>query len=313
MRIKGDGEQRGVAAVTALLIVAVAASAASLMLVQQSAMLGQTSLVASRAQAELYGRAGLDWARGVLADDAKRAADFDALNEAWAQPMVGLPVDRAIVSGAIVDEQGKFNLNNLLKDGKSSGEDMATFKRLLESLGLSADLRDAVLDWIDKDSDLYGSGGAENPYYLALGAPYRAADQPMIQVEELYRIRGFDAKTVAKLRPYVTALPSLQGHTTVNANTASATVLAALLPELAPADIANLIKAREEKPFRSKDDITRAAKNINPAALGALDVKSSFFSVRVRVAQDDVQIGTEALVQRDPAAGVAVVWRRPLY
>jgi len=129
----------------------------------------------------------------------------------------------------------------------------------------------------------------------------------------LYRIRGFDAKTVAKLRPYITALPSLQGHTTVNANTASATVLAALLPELAPADIANLIKAREEKPFRSKDDITRAAKNINPAALGALDVKSSFFSVRVRVAQDDVQIGTEALVQRDPAAGVAVVWRRPLY
>jgi general secretion pathway protein K len=55
--------QRGVAAVTALLIVAVAASAASLMLAQQSAMLSQTALVASRAQADLYARAGLDWAR----------------------------------------------------------------------------------------------------------------------------------------------------------------------------------------------------------------------------------------------------------
>ena len=159
MRIKGDGEQRGVAAVTALLIVAVAASAASLMLVQQSAMLGQTSLVASRAQAELYGRAGLDWARGVLADDAKRAADFDALNEAWAQPMVGLPVDRAIVSGAIVDEQGKFNLNNLKAP---SGQDLRIFRTLLNSLGLPAEeLLQAVQGWV-------GPEGAESAYYLSL-------------------------------------------------------------------------------------------------------------------------------------------------
>ena len=63
--------QRGVAAITAILIVAVAATAASLMLAQQSAMLDQTMLVASRAQADVYSQAGLDWARGVLAQDAR--------------------------------------------------------------------------------------------------------------------------------------------------------------------------------------------------------------------------------------------------
>ena len=70
--------QRGLAAVTALLIVAVAASAAALMLSQQSAMLDQTAMVASRAQADAYAQAGFDWARGVLAEDGRSAGDVTA-------------------------------------------------------------------------------------------------------------------------------------------------------------------------------------------------------------------------------------------
>src|SRR5687768_4816932 len=144
--------QRGLAAVTALLIVAVAASAATLMLAQQSAMLDQTAMVSSRAQAEAYGQAGFDWARGVLAQDV---ASVDGLGEGWAQPMAGLPVERAVVSGFIVDEQGKFNLNNLVRpDGKKSERDMEIFGRLLERVGLARELAEAVVDWIDKDSDL---------------------------------------------------------------------------------------------------------------------------------------------------------------
>ena len=63
--------QRGVAVVTAILVVAVAASAATWMLAQQSATLNQTALSASRAQADLFAQAGLDWARGILAEDAR--------------------------------------------------------------------------------------------------------------------------------------------------------------------------------------------------------------------------------------------------
>lgn len=302
--------ERGVAAITAILIVAIAASAATLMLAQQSAMLGQTALVASRAQADLYARAGLDWSRAILADDAKRAGDVDSLDEGWAQPIAGLPVERAVVAGAITDEQGKFNVNNLVNGTTASGEDVAAFRRLLESLGLSGDLREAVVDWIDGDGDLYGGGGAETPYYLSLPKPYRAADRPMIQIDELYRVRGFDPQTVAKLRPYITALP---GHTLVNVNTASAPVLAAMLPELSPAEVNQLIEARRSKPFRNRDDISKVAAKAKPASLATLDVKSSFFSVRVRVAQDDVEVSTEGLVQRDTAGNAALLWRRAVY
>ena len=128
--------ERGIAALTAILVVAVAASAAAMMLSQQSAMLDQTLLVASRAQADQYATAGLDWARGVLTQDA-RSSSVDSLREGWAQPIVGLPIERAVVAGSIADEQGKFNLNNLVEARKSDA-DVKVFRQLLVLVGKAA-------------------------------------------------------------------------------------------------------------------------------------------------------------------------------
>ena len=304
--------QRGLAAITAILIVAVAASAATLMLAQQSAMLDQTMLIASRAQADQYARAGLDWARGVLLEDAATSGAYDSLDEGWAQPIAALPVERAVVSGSIVDEQGKFNLNNLVAGGAPSKPDVDAFKALLASQGLAPELADAVIDWIDPNDDLVSVAGAESGYYLALKRPYRAANLPLVQVDELYRVRGFDAATVRKLRPYVTAL---RERTPVNVNTASEVVLAAILPAMPREELAALVKARAAKPVKSRDAIGAWSKNIPQSALAQLDVKSAWFMVRIRVTQDDAELGTEALVHR-PAAdkgAPAIIWRRPRY
>lgn len=302
--------QRGVAAVTAILIVAVAASAAALMLSQQSAMIDQTLMVGARAQADLYAQAGLDWARGVLAEDARRAKDVDSLDEGWAQPIAALPVDRATVAGAIADEQGKVNLNNLFPEGQRSDADLRIFRSLLGSLAISPDLADAVLDWIDRDSDLASGAGAEDSYYLALARPYRAPNAPMVQVEELYRVRGFDPATVAKLKPYVTALP---GRTSINVNTASDVVLAAVLG-LSREKAALLATERRAKPFRTRAEFADRVRRDGVEGVGnELDVKSAFYSVRVQVAQDDVQLASEALVRRADNASTAIIWRRPLY
>jgi general secretion pathway protein K len=309
--------ESGVAAITAVLIVAVAASAVALMLAQESATLDQATLVSSRAQADEYAQAGVDWARGVLAQDARSGRPVDSLDEGWAQPMAALPVERAVVSGDIADEQGKLNLNNLVAGGRRSDDDVAIFRRLLASLGLAPDLADAVVDWIDKDGELTSGAGAEDAYYLSLPHPYRAANQPMAQVEELYRVKGFDAAAVAKLLPYVTALPA-STHTPINANTASAEVLAAVLPTLPREAIDAMVARRAKKPFLTTTEVAQWIASVDPhATTTALDVKSGFFSVRVHVAQDDVELGTEALVERTADAGKPpatwVVWRRPRY
>jgi general secretion pathway protein K len=220
-------------------------------------------------------------------------------------------VERALVAGSIADEQGKFNLNNLVANSQKSTADIEAFGRLLESLGLSPQLADAVVDWIDADGDLASGSGAEDAYYLGLPRPYRAANVPMVQVEELYRVRGFDARAVAKLKPHVTALGE---RTKVNANTASEPVLAAILGDK-PDKLAALVRTRRAKPFRSDAEL-KAAVGTEAAAL--FDVKSAFFLVRVNVAQDDVNLSTEALVRRiAPGAAAAnptaVVWRRHRY
>lgn len=309
--------ESGVAVITAVLVVAVAASAAAMMLAQQSATLDQALLVTARAQADEYAQAGVDWARGVLAEDARSGGQVDSLAEGWAQPIAALPVERAVVAGEIADEQGKFNLNNLVIGNHRSDEDVAIFGRLLASLGLQPELADAVVDWIDRDSELTSGAGAEDPYYLALPHPYHAANRAMTQVDELYRVKGFDAAAVEKLRPFVTALPSAT-RTPINANTASVEVLAAVLPTIPRAAIEAKAAERVKKPFANASEVAQWANGIDRRASAAgLDVKSAYFSVRVRVAQDDVELGTEALLERGVAAGkpaaTSIVWRRPRY
>jgi len=297
---------RGVAAVTAILIVAVAASAAVLMLAQQSAMVDQAFLISSRAQADQFARAGIDWARGVLQQDPR---NVDSLDEGWAKPIAALPVERALVSGAIGDEQGKFNLNDLVRGGAASAKDIQIFEALLASQGLPAELSQAVRDWIDADSDLSGSGGAEDPYYLSLARPYRAANAPMAQVEELYRVRGFDAAAVAKLRPFVTALPT---ETDINVNTASEALLRAAIPPAPNGLLEKFLRERTAKPAISKADFWQRLQ-LSDRDNAPVDVKSRFFVVRVQVAQDDVELVSEALVNRDDSGKTAIVWVRPRY
>jgi general secretion pathway protein K len=302
--------ESGVAAITALLIVAVAAAAAALMLAQQSAMLDQTMLVASRAQADAYAQAGLDWARGVLAQDAQTSS-ADSLDEGWARPIAGMPIERAVVAGDIADEQGKFNLNNVIYQNARSEPDIKLLRQLLAALELSPDLADAVVDWIDGNDDLTSAAGAENPYYLSLPQSYRAANAPMVQVDELYRVRGFDARAVARLRPYVTALPE---RTAINVNTAPDEVVAAAFG-VSRDKVVPLLAERLKTPYVDKAVFVASAGRLGLIAVNDFDVRSSWFLARVQVAQDDVVAATEALLKRPPSAGAtpAIIWRRPRY
>lgn len=95
----------------------------------------------------------------------------------------------------------------------------------------------ALLDWLDPDDDPRADG-AEADFYLGAG---RAGPRngPLVSVDELYQVRGFDSATVEHLRPFVT----VRGGTRVNVNSASLEVLRAL-PALGPA--ASLIVARRK-------------------------------------------------------------------
>ncbi|MBL8512053.1 MAG: type II secretion system minor pseudopilin GspK [Betaproteobacteria bacterium] len=306
--------QRGAALITALLVITLATTLAVYLLSQQSRALTRTARTTDRAQLQLYVGSVLDYARAFLFENQKNYP-YVSLNQPWARGLSAIPVERAVASGLMADEQAKFNLNNLVNDGKRSNPDIALFMRLLVELKLNPDLASAVLDWIDADSDTTYPGGAEDLDYLSQSAPQRAANRPLIQVEELYRIKGFDTATVKRLRPFVTALPV---RTRININTASQEVLTALFPPSASEKVVELIKYRETKPFTKIDDLKAYLKDSVPDSTGQfVDTNSDFFVANIALTAEATQIRQMALLRRQtvapqtaPTEWPAIIWVR---
>ena len=295
--------QQGAAVIAALLVVALVAIVASTLLARQSQALTRVEATISRAQASTYAHTGVHWARGILADDAKRSA-IDHLGEVWARQLAALPVDDAILSGRITDAQGRFNLNNLVRNNVVSPKDIQICRRLLEKLGLNPELAFAIADWIDADGEVNTTAGAEDAFYLAQRDPYRAANRPLMSIDELLRVRGFTEAMVAKLRPHVSALPDI---TRVNINTADAVLVEALLPELDAAERQKLLRDRTVKPFERLDDLRSQYPKAPPSVINDdLDVKSQYFTVTVSISagtrEHPVTMAAEALLRRDSAA-----------
>ncbi len=56
--------------------------------------------------------AGVQWARQILDDDARRS-EIDHLGEPWAVALPPIPLENGEIRGAIVDAQGRLNINAL--------------------------------------------------------------------------------------------------------------------------------------------------------------------------------------------------------
>ena len=96
------------------------------------------------------------------------------------------------------------------------------------------ELAAALIDFVDGD-DATANGSPEDDYYQRLDPPYRALNRPLLSVDELLLVEGFDGVLVDALRPYVTVYPfaavdcGKQGKGCgVNLNTAPPHVLALL-------------------------------------------------------------------------------------
>ncbi len=300
--------QRGVAIVLAMGVVALAAMAAAAIMVSQSTWARQVELTTDHIQARAVLLAGADWARALLADD-QRVSNVDYLGEPWALKLPPLPVENGELVGQIEDEQGKFNLNNVVTQGKINVAQLAHFRNLLSTLGLPDELAGSLADWIDADSEPQPGGGAEDAYYLALNPPYITANRPLIDVAELALVRGFDDNVRARLRPYVTALPAF---TAVNVNTASAEVLAAVVEGLNLGGAQLLVAQRDRAYYRSSDDFLKRLPRGVEAAAADIAVSSAYFMATLRVTIGGAQARGTALLARRGSGWPEIVWRKYL-
>ncbi len=302
--------QKGLALITAMLVVAIVVTIAAYLSLGQQVWLRQVQNLFDRSQADSMRHATLDWVGVLLARDAKNN-QTDNLGETWAKSFPSLPFEGGTISVAISDAQARFNLNNLVRNGQPSTADIGVFQQLLRLRGLDPTLTEAVVDWLDPDSQTR-PGGAEDVEYLATSHPYRTANQALASVDELRLIKGFDADAVEKLRPYVIAIPD---PTAINVNTAPDVVLAALFPGASLALAQQVVQARETQPFT---DTQRVKQILNPGQQPPqqviLDVKTSYFLVQLEIGYGRWRRSTLALINRPVDGKTArVLWHHPLY
>jgi general secretion pathway protein K len=243
-----------VALITVLVVVAIATVLGVGMLRNQQQALQHAAGLFQQDQARLYTQGAEDFVRDLLGEDLKsdkrRNKQIDHPGETWAKPFPPFPVEGGMVRARVEDLQGRFNVNRLAAEGPD-GPATAIFRQLLRNLGLPDTLAPAVADWLDADDQPRDSDGAEDDFYSRLPRPYRAGNQPLADISELRLVRGFTPEIIAKLEPFICALPEAAA---LNVNTASPTVLSALLESLTATAAAEIERQRPEQGYASVDD-----------------------------------------------------------
>lgn len=308
--------QQGVALLTILLMVVTATILAVGLLTRQDRMMRETSVLLRQDQSLQYALAGENLFGALLIASAQDNANVDSARSIWAKPIPVYPVEDGAITGKLIDQSGKFNLNNLYHNGQTDAVALAYFRRLLTRVGLQPTLASAVLDWqtLEAASPI-DSDGAKNSFYLGQTPSYQAANRPFQQIEELRKVRGFDEKSYQLLAPYVSALPQFAP---ININTAAVPVLVALDDSLTPASVNAWIIERDAN-SNGMTQVSALWQNSTFSQIPAdsqsklatlLDVKSSYFQVQI-----DVNLsGRDRFLTSDiyRTGQKVYVWRRSL-
>lgn len=291
--------QEGIAVITAMLIVTIAAVLAVEMVWETTLDLRRTEGLLGWDQARQFAYGAEDLVAKILREDAERASaePADWLGEDWAQPAV-FSLDQGMMSGNVIDLQGRFNLNNLVQlDGRRDDTAYELFQRLLAALDLDQSIADVVVDWIDPDTSA-SFNGAEDDAYTSMDPPYRTANFWFTNVSELRALRGVDADVYERLAPHVAALPRRQEPTRINVNTATVAVLQSLGESITPANAEQWMSDRLEEPF--SEDLSAFAGFIDPALPARhLGISSGYFALQGTVSIGTTRLAMYSLMERN--------------
>jgi general secretion pathway protein K len=299
------GQQRGVALLTAIILVAIATILAT-------AIAWQTSLNARRgigvftiAQGYALAQGGEALAGYVLRDSRSKNPQVVSPTQDWAMPYGPVELDAgATLEASLEDQAGKFNLNSVVMQsgpGAPMVKDPAgaeAFTRLLELLGIDTQLTSRLVDWLDRDDQPDYPGGAEDGYYLGQQPAHRTPNMPVTSVSELLAM-GLDRASYDRIKGLVTALPV---GTPLNLCTAPAEVLDAVGGSRSySTDLRQFQQLRVQ--FSCYPDLATFRNTLTPAfatqLAGRIGTSSQYFRLRAWVTIGTTRFTLYSLLERD--------------
>jgi general secretion pathway protein K len=303
--MKAAESQRGVALITAIIVVAIGTMIAVNLLWRGTLDLRRTDAALAADQGLMYLQGAEAWAGDILRQDLVDSPDSDNLGEPWAIELPPLPVDGGTIVGRLEDLQGRVNLNKLISnDGREDEYARRQFERLLVMVEGDPGLAGAVIDWLDPDTELRFPTGGEDVVYSDHDPPYRTANSMITSSSELMAIAGFDRDTYRRLAPYVTVLPA---GTKLNVNTASDVVLASLSDDLDLGTATSMVEERGDAAFVDIDATFEGL--VEPDVLQEIDGVSDHFLLTATVTLGSNQLTMRSVLQRDRSGITRAVFR----
>lgn len=301
-------KQIGIALLTAVLVLALAAIAATSIASNHQLSIRRTENSVFGSQAWSYLNGGEAWVKVILARDLDDS-DTDHNNESWATRLPALPLPGGYISGEVHDQQGKININNLVTGNEFDPLTRTRLERLFVLLELDKTLVQAIIDWIDPDVEAIPPNGAEDDYYTRLEQPYLTANQPMSHISELRLVKGFTQEVYDTVSPYLTALPAT---TAININTAEPAVIAALSNEIGLSLAENIVSDRDDEPFEFlREFITHPLLQGKKVNTEALSLQSNYFNLHSEVKIGNSFIKNISTIERIDSNNLAVIARTP--
>jgi len=323
MRRPNLGRQRGVAVVTAMLLTTLAISIVASLFWQQQVQVRSMENQRLHLQTKWIQRGALDWASVILRQNYGPRISLD---QVWATPLAETRLDQyierervegenfaATLSGQIYDASSRYNLNNLASQGIRDVAQTAVLARLLTNARLEARLARPIADFVANGQPLEPQEDPAKPVVIPAGRTGNL--MPLLRVDDLLAVQGVTPEAVERLRPFVIVLPV--GGTKINANTAPAEVLAAVLPGYSLSEANTLVEQRKRVPWNSVEQLRTELKDSPEMEDAQFGVDSQYFLVQSRIRLDRAALDAESLVRRGGnsppmmgGGGVTVIWTR---
>lgn len=314
--MNSQSNQQGMAIISALLIAAVVAVIAAGMLTRQSVSTRALEADQQRVQGRWLLHGGLEISRQLLWD-ARQRDPLTRLDQPWAQRLSAQGFE-----GRLEDEQGKFNLRNLVANERVDEVQVQAFQRLCELIGISAGLSQRISQRVigsypyllnpqivenTASKNGFDSGRATSPN--ASRKP-QSPKLPMLRsVDDLRSVEGVNDAVIGKLVPYLTVIPAT---TWLNGNTATAPVLAAYVPGLSLERAQALINERDAgRWFINRGDFVNRLRMPNLELTSVkVGITSDWFRLRGEARREQRRVSLDALLHRSEDRLPQVIWSR---
>jgi general secretion pathway protein K len=318
--IQRRARQRGVAVITALLLTTLAVTLVASLFWQQQVQVRSMENQRLRLQTKWILRGAIDFTSLLMQQDGMDHPLNTSLTHFWNAPLAETRLDQyierervegetyvATLAGRITDASSRYNLTNLADKRIPSVQHAALFGRLLRHLQLDPALALAAAKAFANAQPMPVKPDG-TPDVLPGQVPVKGAPVEFTQVDDLGAIPGFTPAVIEKLREFVIVLPK---PSTVNVNTASAEVLAALIENYSVAQGSSLVARRKQADWRTMAEFTAALNGPDLVVADSAGVRSDYFLIQSRIRLDRAALDAESLIERQPSGqNPILIWVR---